>query len=114
VNGRFTNRTYRRLVYIAAPSMRFRFASIKAWLRNPRARHLLAAFGLAIGLALAAATAVLVLTARKTAIAHAERELKNTAYVLAEETDRRFQAADTVELGLIDALRTQGVDDATA
>ncbi|HUB44008.1 MAG TPA: EAL domain-containing protein [Acetobacteraceae bacterium] len=94
--------------------MRFRFASIKAWLRNPRARHLLAAFGLAIGLALAAATAVLVLTARKTAIAHAERELKNTAYVLAEETDRRFQAADTVELGLIDALRTQGVDDATA
>jgi diguanylate cyclase (GGDEF)-like protein len=43
------------------------------------------------------------------AIADSERELQNTALVLAEQTDRAFQALELVQTGIIEQLRTLGI-----
>ncbi len=46
---------------------------------------------------------------RDRALADAERELQNTAFVLAEEIDRAFQAMELLQVGLIDHMHAVGV-----
>lgn len=46
---------------------------------------------------------------RERALADAERELKNTAFVLAEEIDRAFQAVELLQAGLIEHMYAVGV-----
>jgi diguanylate cyclase (GGDEF)-like protein/PAS domain S-box-containing protein len=46
---------------------------------------------------------------RQRAIADNERELRNTAFVTAEEADRVFQAVELLQLGLIDRLQNSGL-----
>ena len=76
----------------------------------PGARHLVVACGLAIGLMLALGTAALIFQARQGDLANAARELKNLSLVLAEETDRAFQSAELVQHGLMNHLRSDGID----
>jgi diguanylate cyclase (GGDEF)-like protein len=78
--------------------------------RLPRARHLVIACGLAIGLVLPLGTAGLILQTRQDDLANAGRELKNLSLVLSEETDRAFQSAELVQHGLMNHLRNEGID----
>jgi len=81
-----------------------------AALLGMRARHLLVACGALTGLVLALGVILLLVAARRETIADAERELENLSLVLAEDTDRTFQATELVELGLIEHLRQLGID----
>src|SRR5712691_6108265 len=60
--------------------------------RRSRAVGLLVICGLSLAAVVAAATAVMVIDLRERSLAASERELKNTALVLAEQTDRAFHA----------------------
>jgi diguanylate cyclase (GGDEF)-like protein len=84
--------------------------NLAALMAHPRARHLLVACGLVVGLALAAGTAMLLAESRKDVLDHAGQDLKNLSLVLAEETDRTFQATQLVQLDLIQHLHEQGID----
>ncbi len=90
--------------------MPLRFAKLPALMGHPRARRLLMACGLVVGLALAAGTALLLAESRRVAIEDAGAALQNLALVLAEETDRTFQATELVELDLIQHLHEQDID----
>jgi diguanylate cyclase (GGDEF)-like protein len=90
--------------------MRTGFARLAAMAAHPRARHLLVACGFVVGLALAGATTVLLAASRRVAIADAGTKLENLSLVLAQETDREFQAVQQVALGLAEHLREQGID----
>jgi hypothetical protein len=86
-------------------------------LRTPSGFHpsrpcwkLLVVCGLLIGLVLASAAIWFVTTLRQQDIDDTAREMKNLALILAEETDRSFQAAELVQLGLIEHLRELGID----
>src|SRR5690348_888903 len=85
-------------------------ARLAAYIGHARARHLLAFCGLLLGLTLAAATAWFVTTLRQEAIADTARELNNTAFILAADTDRGFQAAEVVQLNVIEHMRELGID----
>jgi hypothetical protein len=87
-----------------------RFATLAAYIGHARARHLLVACGLIIGLTLAATVSWFVVTLRYDVIADAARELRNDALMLAEAEDRLLQAVDMVQLGLIEHMRELGVD----
>jgi diguanylate cyclase (GGDEF)-like protein len=55
-------------------------------------------------------TAVLVLSnLRDRAIADSERELQNTALILAAQTDRAFQAVDLVESSVLERMQSLGI-----
>lgn len=87
-----------------------RIARLAAFIGHARARLLLVACGLLIGLTVAAGAVLLLLDLRRHNIADTERELKNLSLILAEETDRSFQAAELVQLGLIEHMRELGID----
>jgi diguanylate cyclase (GGDEF)-like protein len=80
------------------------------WIRHPRARHLLIAGSLVVGLMLAAVTATLIITSRHQEIGVATRELRTLALLLAEETDRGFQTGELLMVGLITSMRQDGID----
>src|SRR5260370_42230473 len=46
---------------------------------------------------------------RSRALADSERQLGNIALVLAEQTDRAFQALDVVQISLIEQMRAIGI-----
>jgi diguanylate cyclase (GGDEF)-like protein len=77
----------------------------------PRLRpvQLLTACGLVLMVAIAAGTGVMVLKFREQAIADSQRELKNTALILAEETGRAFQALELVQMSMVERIRSLGV-----
>ena len=87
-----------------------RIARLAALVGHARARHLLVACGLLIGLVLAVAIVVINLALRSEAVEHKKQDLKNLALVLSEEIDRSFQAVELVQLGLIDHMRELGID----
>jgi diguanylate cyclase (GGDEF)-like protein len=87
-----------------------RLFGLAALMAHPRARHLLVACGLIVGLALAAGTAILLVASRDDVLDHASHNLKDLSLVLAEETDRTFQTTQLVQLDLIQHLHEQGID----
>jgi diguanylate cyclase (GGDEF)-like protein len=87
-----------------------RIARFAAFVGHARARHMLLACGLLIGLVLASGTVLLLLELRRDDIAVAERELKNLALVVGDDADRSLQAVEFVQFGLIAHLREMGID----
>jgi diguanylate cyclase (GGDEF)-like protein/PAS domain S-box-containing protein len=83
------------------------FAALAA---HPRARHLLVACGVTVGLALLGATASLLAASRRVAIADAGTRLQSLSLVLAEETGREFHAVEQVVQGEIEYLQERGID----
>ena len=59
--------------------------------------------------AIAAGTSALVFHFRDRALADTERELSNIALILAEQSDRAFQAVELVQKSLIEQMRSRGI-----
>ena len=87
-----------------------RIGRLAAFIGHARARYLLLACGLLIGLVLAGGTLVLLLELRRHDIADAELELRDLTLVLAADSDRGLQAVEVVQFGLIKHLRELGID----
>jgi PAS domain S-box-containing protein len=81
----------------------------RARLRSPAIRSLIAA-GVALVLLIVIGSVMLVLDFRARALADAERELTNTALILAEQADRTFQSLDVVQTSVIERMQAMGVD----
>jgi hypothetical protein len=71
-------------------------------------RYLIASAVVLIGV-IAAATAYLVAEFRERELRDAERELSNTALVLAEQLDRSFQSVELVQRSVLDAVAAEHV-----
>ncbi len=84
--------------------------NVVAFLWHARARFLLIACGVLVGLVLAGGTVVVIRQMHQNALAAAERELSNMSLAVAEQTDHGFQAVETVELSLIEHMRQLGID----
>ncbi len=87
-----------------------RFATAFAQIGHARARNLLIACGLLLGIAVAISTLLLLIKLHNGVLADAARELKNLSLTLAEETDRGLQAAEAIQTGLIDHMSQIGID----
>jgi hypothetical protein len=87
-----------------------RIATLATLVGRARARSLLLACGLAVGLVLAFAAAWFIVALRANDIADAERELKNLSFILSEELDRRLQGLDLLQLGLIEHMQQLGIE----
>ncbi len=87
-----------------------RFATLVAQIGHGKARNLLIACGLLVGISAAIGTLMLLIQLRNDDLANGARELKNLSLVLAEETDRGLQAAEAIQTGVIDHLRQIGID----
>jgi len=87
-----------------------RFARLAASIGHARARHLVVACGLIIGLALAGSMSWLIDDLRANHLEHARQHLGNLAIVVAEELDWSVQGIDLLQLELIDHMRLIGVD----
>ena len=74
------------------------------------AAPLLVSCGLIIGLMLAVSGLLLTVNSRNQVIVDGERELKNLVHVLAEETDRGFQAGELVQNDVIGDMVNAGID----
>jgi diguanylate cyclase (GGDEF)-like protein/PAS domain S-box-containing protein len=77
--------------------------------RRVRAAHVLVICGLLLATVISVGSVGVVLDLRDRALAAAERELSNTARVLAEQTDRAFQAVDFLQTDLLDRARALGI-----
>jgi diguanylate cyclase (GGDEF)-like protein/PAS domain S-box-containing protein len=60
--------------------------------------------------AIVVGTAIMVGNLRDRALLDSERELKNTALILAEEMDRTFQAIDLVQNNVVEQIQSLGID----
>src|ERR1041385_6200545 len=69
-------------------------------------------FGVLLVAAIAIGIAMATETFRDRALANSERELKNTALILAEQTDRAFQALDLVATSVIERMQSLGISSA--
>ena len=69
---------------------------------------LLAASGVTLIVATILTTVILVLNFRDRALSDAERELANTALILAEQSDRAFQSLELVQISLIERMKALG------
>jgi diguanylate cyclase (GGDEF)-like protein/PAS domain S-box-containing protein len=87
-----------------------RFATFVAQIGHAKARNLLIACGLLLGITVATSTLLLLMQLRNDHLANSARELKNLSLTLAEETDRDLQAAEAIQTGLIDQMRQIGID----
>src|SRR5262252_9755700 len=65
--------------------------------------------GVLLVAAVAIGTGLILFNLRERALSDRESTLQNIALVLAEQTDRAFQAIDLVQIGLIDRMHTLGV-----
>jgi diguanylate cyclase (GGDEF)-like protein len=65
--------------------------------------------GVLIIAAIVAATAIMVGNLRDRALSESERELKNTALILAEQIDRTFQAIDLIQSSVIEKIQSLGI-----
>jgi diguanylate cyclase (GGDEF)-like protein/PAS domain S-box-containing protein len=77
--------------------------------RRMRAAHLLMICGLLLAAVVSVGSVGVVLDLRDRALATAERELSNTARVLAEQTDRAFQTVEFLQSGLLDRMKASGI-----
>ena len=77
--------------------------------RRSRAAQVLVVCGLLLAAAVTAGTWVIVSSLHNRALADRERELRNIALVLAEQTDRAFQALDLVQTSLIERMQSLGI-----
>ena len=59
--------------------------------------------------AIVVSTAIMVGNLRDRALFESERELKNTALILAEQIDRTFQAIDLVQSSVIEKIQSLGI-----
>ena len=80
---------------------------LAAW-RNRPIRYLILC-GLTLITAIVVSTAIMVGNLRNRALFDSERELKNTALILAEEIDRTFQAVDLVQSSVIETIQSLGI-----
>jgi diguanylate cyclase (GGDEF)-like protein len=78
-----------------------------AW-RNRPIRYLIVC-GAALIAAIVVSTAIMVGNLRSRALFESERELKNTALILAEQMDRTFQGVDLVQSSVIDKIQSLGI-----
>jgi PAS domain S-box-containing protein len=79
-----------------------------------RAIILLIGFCITIIVAIIGATGLLVSNARDRAFAENEREVKNTALILAKQIDGSFQTLELLEHSVVEYMRSAGVDSAVA
>jgi hypothetical protein len=77
-----------------------------AWLWTSRPVRYLLFGGALIIAAVAVATAVMVDNFRDRALADTERELKNTALILAGQIDRKFQAIELIEASISERVQS--------
>jgi diguanylate cyclase (GGDEF)-like protein/PAS domain S-box-containing protein len=78
-----------------------------AW-RNRPIRYLVLC-GAALITAIVVGTAIMVGNLRQRALLDSERELKNTALILAEQIDRAFQGIDLVQSSVIEQIQSLGI-----
>jgi methyl-accepting chemotaxis protein len=71
--------------------------------------RLLVLCGLLLGLAVVLGTGFILSNLRSRALADRERELQNIVVVLAEQTDRAFQAVEQIQSNLIERMQTLGI-----
>jgi diguanylate cyclase (GGDEF)-like protein/PAS domain S-box-containing protein len=82
-------------------------SGLAVW-RNRPIRYLIFCGALLIA-AIVAGTAIMVDNLRDRALFESERELKNTALILAEQIDRTFQAIDLVQRSVIEKIQSLGI-----
>jgi diguanylate cyclase (GGDEF)-like protein len=82
-------------------------SGLAAWRHRPM-RYLILC-GLLLVAAIVVGTSIVVGSFRDRALADSERELKNTALILAEQTDRSFQAVELVQSSVIEKIRSLGI-----
>jgi hypothetical protein len=78
--------------------------------RRVNARYVLMGCGLMLGLVVAFAAVLVLARLRSDDMARSERELKNLALVLSEETDRGLQAAELLQVDIIDYIRLHKIE----
>jgi PAS domain-containing protein len=96
-------------VSLAKPSRIRRGAifGLAVW-RNRPIRYLVIC-GVMLIAAIGVSTAIMVGNLRDRALLDSERELKNTALILAEQVDRTFQAIDLVQSSVIEKIQSLGI-----
>ena len=82
-------------------------SGLAAW-RNRPIRYLILC-GVMLIAAIVVGTAIMVGNLRDRALFESERELKNTALILAEQIDRSFQAVDLVQSSVIEKIQSLGI-----
>ena len=87
-----------------------RIALLVARIGHGRARYMLLAGGLALGITLAVAIAFFLVAQRQPVIDDAIREMRNDALLLAEEEDRLLLSIDIVEVRLVEAMNGMGIE----
>ena len=87
-----------------------RFARLAAFIGHARARYLLLIGGGLLGLMLATVAVWTAVHLRQGEIISQQRDLQNLASILADETDRGFQAAEIVQTGVIRHIRELHID----
>ena len=80
---------------------------LAAW-RNRPIRYLILCGALIIA-GIVVSTAIMVHNLRDRALSDSERELRNTALILADQIDRSFQAVDLVQSSIIDGVQSLGI-----
>ena len=70
---------------------------------------LLIVCGIALVAAIVLGTAITIFNSRDRALAGRERELQNIALMLADQTDRVFEAAERVQINLIERMQALGI-----
>jgi diguanylate cyclase (GGDEF)-like protein/PAS domain S-box-containing protein len=81
--------------------------ALTVW-RNRPSRYLILC-GVTLIAAIVVSTAIMVDNLRNRALSNSERELKNTALILAEEVDRTFQAVDLIQSSVIAKIQSLGI-----
>jgi diguanylate cyclase (GGDEF)-like protein len=82
-------------------------SGLAVW-RNRPIRYLILC-GVALIAAIVVGTAIMASNLRDRALFDSERELKNTALILAEQIDRSFQAVDLVQSSVIEKIQALGI-----
>jgi diguanylate cyclase (GGDEF)-like protein len=85
------------------------FTTVIGMIGRARARHLLVACGLLIGLTLACSAVLVFIQLRHDDVDDSERELKNLALTIADQVDSSLQGVDLLQLGLIGHMRELGI-----
>src|SRR6202050_379542 len=82
-------------------------SGLAVW-RNRPIRYLILC-GVALIAAIVVGTAIMANNLRDRALFDSERELKNTALIIAEQIDRSFQAVDLVQSSVIEKIQALGI-----
>ena len=80
---------------------------VAAWHNRP-IRYLILC-GVTLIAAIVIGTAIMAGNLRERALLESERELKNTALILAEQIDRTFQGIDLVQSSVLEKIQSQGI-----